>query len=473
VLRVARVTDRGGRYYLPDLATARWSGSAAEGLGLVGRPTPHAFVSVLSGRDPRTTRPLASRRTKVAAYDLTFAAPKSASVLYGVCDEATADSVLSAHRAAVAAAVGYVAAHGATVRWGVGEERQPLPVRGVVAASFEHRLSRTLDPHVHTHVVVVNAAPGGDGRWRAVDGRGLYAHARAAGALYDAHLRHGLRAATGLEWSSRRNGAYELRCVDPTLVGAFSLRQAEIREHLHERWRPSQHPAARWADRPTGRARAVAWAVTRTAKLPATDQARLRVEWQARAEALGVDVDLRRSREAPPPTVDEHRFVAALHEKERPGAARRDVVAAWAASLSGGATAGAVDACVTSLVARGWGDGVGVGESVRTIAEVSARRHHVAALGSRPSDPLALETWRRAAAELDRYRARWQLADRPEPLGVRGSAAELSRLPARRLAEHLSVSRELDDARRRLGLTALRDAARERQGPTRLGLGLG
>lgn len=476
MLRVARVTDRTGRYYLPDLAAARWAGTAAEGLGLAGRPTPRAFVSLLSGRDPRTERPLGTWATKVAAYDLTFAAPKSASVLFALGDEGAARAVLSAHRAAVDAALGYVAAHGAAVRCGSGGERRPAPVRGVVAASVEHRVSRTLDPHVHTHVVVVNAAPGTDGRWRAVDGRGLYAHAHAAGAVYDAHLRHCVRLATELEWSPRRNGCYELRCVDPLLVGAFSLRRAEIAEHLHRYRRsspPPSRPPGRGAGLPSTRARAVAWAATRGPKTPATEISHLRSEWRARAEALGAAVDVRRAREAARPTVDEHRFAAALHVKERTGAARRDVVAAWAGSLPSGGTVAAIEECVASLVGRGWGDGVGVGEPVRTVGEVSARRHHLAALGCRPSDPVALETWQRAADRIDRYRARWELGDDEVPLGVRGSPAELSRLPARRLADHLAAARDLDHARRRLGLSPLRDSARELAGPASLDLGLG
>ena len=62
---------------------------------------------------------------------------------------------------------------------------------GVLApgAGFEHFTSRAGDPHLHSHVVVANMAHGVDGRWSAIDGRGLYAHARAAGAL-EQHPRH-------------------------------------------------------------------------------------------------------------------------------------------------------------------------------------------------------------------------------------------------------------------------------------------
>ncbi|HXQ58451.1 MAG TPA: relaxase domain-containing protein, partial [Acidimicrobiales bacterium] len=50
----------------------------------------------------------------------------------------------------------------------------------------------SLSPHLHTHVVVANLGRGPEGRWSALDGRGLYAHASATDALYHAHLRYEL-----------------------------------------------------------------------------------------------------------------------------------------------------------------------------------------------------------------------------------------------------------------------------------------
>ena len=44
----------------------------------------------------------------MAAFDLTFSAPKSVSVLFAIADERTSAALLDAHRHAVAAAFAYV-----------------------------------------------------------------------------------------------------------------------------------------------------------------------------------------------------------------------------------------------------------------------------------------------------------------------------------------------------------------------------
>lgn len=473
MLRVAPVRDAAGRYYLADLASGRWFGRGAAELGLLARPDAATFGSVMRGEHPRTGRGLAARTTQVRAYDLTFAAPKSVSVLFALGDEGTAERVIAAHRGACAAALAYLEAKGASVRMS-GAERRPEAVRGIVAAVFDHVASRTLDPHLHSHAVVANVARGHDGRWRAIDGRGVYAHARAAGNLYDAHLRRLLVSDFGLDWAARRSGAYELAVVDPVLVGVFSRRQSDIRAHLF-----AHGGSARFSES-SAKARAVAWAVTCEDKTAARSLGALRREWHARAAAAGLSLDVVAERRrhgdqprvpctggptdagqvhAPAGRVDEHRFRAALYDRERSGAARRDVVAAWAGSLRLGAAADAVNACVASLAP--WPEGVGVAEGLRPVAPLCATSHHLVALGPRPDRPDALATWLSAAADVDRFRSRWGVDDPSEPLGVPGSPSDLAAMPARRLADHLSAARSLEEARRRLGLTIGRDVRRD------------
>ena len=73
-------------YYLADLAgelpvagSGRWAGTAAAGLGLAGSVRPDDFRRLLDSRHPVTGVVLGSGRVSVAAFDLTFSAPKSAS----------------------------------------------------------------------------------------------------------------------------------------------------------------------------------------------------------------------------------------------------------------------------------------------------------------------------------------------------------------------------------------------------------
>jgi conjugative relaxase-like TrwC/TraI family protein len=103
-----------------------------------------------------------------------------------------------------------------------------------VAAAYRHRMSRALDPQLHTHVVAANVACGSDGRWTALHGHKLYTHAKNAGFLYQAHLRAEVRERLGLEWGPVVKGAAELVDVSPDVLAHFSTRSREAREAAAE-----------------------------------------------------------------------------------------------------------------------------------------------------------------------------------------------------------------------------------------------
>lgn len=483
MLRVTRLTDRSGRYYLADLGTdlsaaldggpvggGRWVGRGAAALGMDGVAGANGLGAVLSGCHPVTGRPLRRHNTDICGFDLTFAAPKSVSVLYGLGAVDLARTVVAAHSDAVVHALDYVSLHALAARRGSSDERYLVGTEGAIGASFTHGLSRALDPHLHTHVVVANLAHGADGRWTAIDSRGLWAHARAAGALYAAHLRHELGLALGLEWSPRRNGTYELSAVDPAVIGAFSGRHAEIRrrlaDHVARTGSGSGRPSARrWRSGPSPRAEAVAWAATREAKPNAVTVTELRRLWAVRASDAGYEIAAATRRMTPgagevprrsePTVLDEHRFAASLVTTARETPTRRAAVAAWAGGVGRGVPVPVVERCVDRIT--NWGRAIGVAEEVRPMAEVVAAPHLLRALGPRPSSYEALGVWQQAATAVERYRSHWQLEDPRQTLGVDGSAPALNQMGACRLAEHLSVTRQIEDSRRRLGRDLLRD----------------
>src|SRR3954453_2314926 len=207
-------------------ARGRWVGSGAVELGLSGDVAGEALRRVLAGLDPRDGLPLraASSAVRVAAFDLTFSAPKSVSVLFGVGSSDLRAAARHAHDRAVEEAVGYLERTAAAVRRGHGGARVE-PADGLVAAAFRHRTSRAGDPQLHTHVLVANLGRGRDGRWTALDGRRLYAHARAASFVYQAVLRSEITRALGLEWLPVRKGIAELVGVPEPVLRAFSRRR--------------------------------------------------------------------------------------------------------------------------------------------------------------------------------------------------------------------------------------------------------
>jgi len=172
----------------------RWLGQGLDALGRVDpRITPGSRVDerelaavFRDGCDPITGDSL-GRRLKVAGYDLTFTAPKSASVLWGLADEPTRRTVAAAHEAAVNQALGFIEQSVLRTRVGAGGVRQ-IRTRGMVAAAFDHWDSRAGDPNLHTHVIVANRVQGIDGVWRSIDGTTIHEAAVAVSQLYDALL---------------------------------------------------------------------------------------------------------------------------------------------------------------------------------------------------------------------------------------------------------------------------------------------
>src|SRR5271155_5439917 len=83
---------RGGDDYYSGRGEApgEWVGAGTEALGISGRVTAEQFRSLIAGLDPRdpSVRLRASTQDpKVAAFDLTFSAPKSVSVLFAIAPE--------------------------------------------------------------------------------------------------------------------------------------------------------------------------------------------------------------------------------------------------------------------------------------------------------------------------------------------------------------------------------------------------
>jgi Ti-type conjugative transfer relaxase TraA len=261
-------------YYLhAGEAPGRWLGAGARELGLEGEVAGDDLRAVLGGVDMNGT---ALAKRKVPGWDLTFSAPKSLSILHALGGPGVAGDVREAHEAAVDAAVDYLArtaAYGRRGHAGAVEVQAP----GLVAAAFRHRTSRAGDPQLHTHVLVSNMALGSDGRWGAVISPRLYAHAKTAGYLYQAHLRHELTRRLGVEWTPVRSGVAEIEGIAPEAIREFSQRREEIRELMAERGERG------------GAAAQVAALQTRREKAYGVDAATVAAEWRVRAAGLGID----------------------------------------------------------------------------------------------------------------------------------------------------------------------------------------
>ena len=164
----------------------------------------------------------------VAGYSLSLSPPKSVSVLWALGGPDVAEQVRAGHDAAVAGTVSFLEDHASFSRMGKAGVFQ-VDTEGLVVATFVHRVSRGVDPQLHTHLLVSNKVRCGDGGWRAVDGRELYAHQKPAGNLYQAALRAELGARLGVEWEPvDANGQADIVGVPEELCRHFSSRRREI-----------------------------------------------------------------------------------------------------------------------------------------------------------------------------------------------------------------------------------------------------
>jgi Ti-type conjugative transfer relaxase TraA len=364
VLSIGRLSGPDSeRYYLDKVAKGRedyyagrgempgwWVGSAVDLLmESDGEVSGEQFAALLKGNSPATGEPLGrTSHRSVHGFDLTFRAPKSVSLLFGVGDPATSAAARDAHEIAVDEALGYLERTACWTRRGPGG-KEHVRGDGFVAAAFRHRTSRAGDPLLHTHVVLANVTHA-EGRWSSLDSRQIYRHAKTAGYLYQAALRAHLGQTLGLEWEVVRNGAADVMGVPRQVVEHFSQRRAEILEYMAERGEQSAKAAQ------------VATLQTRPAKQNDMPIDRLRADWSARAAEQGFGAEelddlLRRRERFPANSLDEARLRAdgPLPELTVQSSTfdRRDVLQAWAERHREGAPVAELEQLADQWLATG------------------------------------------------------------------------------------------------------------------------
>ncbi len=306
----------------------RWFGKGAVELGLMGDIDTADFRAVLNGLNPRTGETLvhAAQREgeqKRAGWDATFNAPKSVSVQALVGDDSR---LIGAHRRAVEQALQELERFGqARIRRG----QEWVTTGNVVAACFDHIAARPTeeatsdgygpDPHLHTHVVLLNMTRRPDGAWRGLDPVEIYRSQAFATAVYRAELAREVQRLGYAISVAGNDGRWELEGYAREQVMAFSLRRQEIEREL-----------AKLGINGAGAAQIAAHR-SRLSKDQRDEQA-LRAEWRERAEAYGIPVrriaELAPNRKSIPPEFSDNKLDdavrhAAAHATERDAAPDR------------------------------------------------------------------------------------------------------------------------------------------------------
>ncbi len=261
-----------------------WAGRWSAELGLEGVVEAGQLRALVNGVDPRDgTWWLEGRPArKVNAFDATFSAPKSASVLWAFASPEVTSIVSRAHVQAVAEALAFLEDKAAVSRQQTDGIRTRVATQGWAVATFVHRTSRAGDPQLHTHCIVPNVVERADGSFASVDGAVLYTWAKAAGSVYQEQLRRILTERLGVAWGPDRNGTREMVGFTPAQLRAFSKRAAQIDAYLEQVGGVYRTAVERM------RAGHVASLATRPAKDRTLTPERLRDRWADEATAAGL-----------------------------------------------------------------------------------------------------------------------------------------------------------------------------------------
>lgn len=346
-------------------------------------------------------------------FDLTFCAPKSASMLRALDIEGVlSKAVVEAHNAAVREAMAYLHRHAGYTRvynaaTGMND-LQRLP--GLVAAAYQHETSRAGDPHLHSHVLVSNRQPRADGMLVSLDSDSLFHELKAAGIIYQATYRSELRVSTGLEHDAPdANGMAELAGVDHALLAAGSQRSTQIRAWADE------HLVVSDTDELTPAQLATAQKATRPRKPEHLGWHQLKEEW---AEKFGARLFLDGQAQAQARTARRAAITEAVSDTQ------------WAARAAGASTKAAFTrADLIETLGAGLPDGVGFVKpdgshsTPREMLEVLADRVAIAITEPRQAHEREGHTRYTTAAILNEERAMWDLASARSDAAVIPSAA--------------------------------------------------
>jgi conjugative relaxase-like TrwC/TraI family protein len=257
-----------------DPGQTRWFGKGASGLGLEGEIDRESFEHLCYGRSPDGTKYLGTKGNpdkRRAGTDFTFSAPKSVSLTTLVGGDARLEV---AHRTAVEMTLKLIEERYAQTRITKNGIVSAIQTGNQVVAQFAHIESRELDPHLHTHSLVMNITQAENGKWYANDNDLIFQNKKHLGTIYQAYLAAEVER-QGYEIEPRPHGMFEIKGYKLENLIEFSKRRMQILD---------QCPAnSSWQTREDS------WDRTRKHK-EHIFPAELKLRWQQEASNLGIEI---------------------------------------------------------------------------------------------------------------------------------------------------------------------------------------
>ncbi|MDC5808794.1 conjugative transfer relaxase/helicase TraI [Vibrio europaeus] len=234
-------------YYLKensDNRNTQWLGAIARHSGMEGQEINQTTLEkALQGHWGEET--VHGKRDKHRpGFDITFSAPKSASLLALVGGD---ERLLNAHHQAVKFALSELEKDVAQVKGTDEQGKQTFENTGqMLFAAVHHKTSREDDPQLHTHALAANMTRDDEGKLRALasclrqkDGvingssERLYASQKYYGMLYQSQYAK-LAEQAGYTIRGTGNGQFEITAVPNNVLTLFSKRQQQIEEKAQE-----------------------------------------------------------------------------------------------------------------------------------------------------------------------------------------------------------------------------------------------
>src|SRR5580692_4773559 len=237
-----------GEYYAEgQQVRGQWYGKGAAELGLTGVTNVEQFERLCDNLHPQTGLRLTLRQKTTRTesdvdgaehehanrrvfYDFTISPPKSVSIAALVGND---KRIIEAHDEAVQVAMRQLQTYAATRVRTQGQYAQRI-TGNTVGAVFRHDTSRALDPHLHSHCILINATHDAvEGRWKALEACEMVTAQKFVRNVYYHELVRSLQKfGYGVENNPR--GDFEIAGVSKELIDRFSKRHREIDEKTKE-----------------------------------------------------------------------------------------------------------------------------------------------------------------------------------------------------------------------------------------------
>ncbi|SRR5579883_2280464 len=255
--------------------TSRWYGQGAQKLELVGEINDQqVFAHIVNGRSFDGNQQLCSRTVSAserrAGTDFTFSAPKSVSLTALVGGD---ERLKVAHQIAVEKTLSLIEQRYAHTRVTLDKQRQTIHTGNLVIAEFDHIESRELDPHLHTHCLVMNMTQYSDGNWYSHLNDAIFRHKKHLGMIYQSYLAHEVQK-LGYEIEQKLHGQFEIKGYNEHDLVEFSKRRQQILAVATSN--------SNWLEREK------AWDVTRKNKQVVQSED-LKFKWRQEALARGIN----------------------------------------------------------------------------------------------------------------------------------------------------------------------------------------